>query len=59
MSHVARLLYPLQLLANLLNKTVLAMTVQFKSVWFRKRSNIYWAPIVCQALQAICVNVLS
>lgn len=37
----------------------LAMTIPFKPAWFRKRNNIYWAPTVCQALQAICVNVLS
>lgn len=55
-SHLAHLLYLPQLLAYLV---CFAMTIQFKSVWFRKRSSIYWAPTVCQALQAICVNVLS
>lgn len=46
-----------QALARLLNEG--AFPVQFKPAWFRKRSNIYWAPTVCQALPAICVNALS
>lgn len=45
-----------QALARLLNE---GASPQFKPAWFRKRSNIYWAPTVCQALQAICVNALS
>lgn len=53
------LLYPPQLLAYLLNECPSPGPFRLKQCGLGGESNPYWAPTVCQALLALCVNVLS